>query len=98
MKNKVLRVLTTILGIIAILCIAFMTMIAAALSGDGSFYTPFAIVLGVALILWLLLWAFSEFYAITTNTENPNVEKFIDWILSPQGQALVEKTGYVPIK
>ena len=39
----------------------------------------------------------SEFYAITTTTKNPNVEKFIEWILSPQGQYLVEKTGYTSI-
>ena len=38
-----------------------------------------------------------QFYAITTNTENENVNKFIEWILSEQGQYLVEKTGYVPI-
>jgi phosphate transport system substrate-binding protein len=37
------------------------------------------------------------FYAITTNTENENVSKFIEWILSEQGQYLVAKTGYVPI-
>ncbi|MDR1840277.1 MAG: substrate-binding domain-containing protein [Treponema sp.] len=38
------------------------------------------------------------FYAITTNTKNYNVEDFINWMLSEQGQYLVEKTGYVPIK
>ncbi|WP_153731055.1 PstS family phosphate ABC transporter substrate-binding protein [Sporosarcina obsidiansis] len=40
----------------------------------------------------------SEFYAITAGTDNPNVEKFIEWIVSPQGQKLVEKVGYVPVK
>jgi len=39
-----------------------------------------------------------EFFAITINTENENIEIFINWILSEQGQYLVEKTGYVPIK
>lgn len=39
----------------------------------------------------------AEFYAITAGTDNPNVERFIEWILSEQGQALVEKTGYVPV-
>lgn len=39
-----------------------------------------------------------DFYAITTDTKNENVEKFIKWILSPQGQYLVEKTGYTSIK
>lgn len=39
----------------------------------------------------------SEFYIVTAGTENPNVEKLIDWILSPQGQQLIEKAGYIPI-
>jgi phosphate transport system substrate-binding protein len=38
-----------------------------------------------------------EFYAITANSENPNIEAFLQWILSPQGQYLVQKTGYTPI-
>ena len=40
----------------------------------------------------------SEFYAVTAGTENPNVHAFIDWIVSPEGQALVEKVGYVPVE
>lgn len=40
----------------------------------------------------------SEFYIVTAGTENPNVEKFIEWIVSSQGQELVEKVGYVPVK
>ncbi|WP_036660302.1 extracellular solute-binding protein [Paenisporosarcina sp. FSL H8-0542] len=40
----------------------------------------------------------AEFYAITAGTNNPNTQDFIDWILSDEGQELVEKTGYVPIK
>ncbi|MFV0418587.1 MAG: substrate-binding domain-containing protein [Dysgonomonas sp.] len=39
-----------------------------------------------------------DFYAITTDTQNENVEKLIEWILSPQGQYLVEKTGYTSIR
>lgn len=39
----------------------------------------------------------SEFYIVTTNTDNPHVDELIEWILSSQGQELVEKTGYVPI-
>ncbi len=39
----------------------------------------------------------SEFYAVTAGTKNPNVDKLIDWILSEQGQQLIEKTGYTPI-
>ncbi|MFC4410405.1 PstS family phosphate ABC transporter substrate-binding protein [Chungangia koreensis] len=38
-----------------------------------------------------------EFYAITAGSNNPHLQDFIDWILSPQGQEIVEKTGYVPI-
>jgi len=38
------------------------------------------------------------FYAITTNTKNENVGKFIEWILSDQGQFLVKETGYVPLR
>lgn len=40
----------------------------------------------------------SEFYIVTAGSDNPNVEKFIAWILSPQGQELIEKTGYVSLK
>nr|WP_269135867.1 substrate-binding domain-containing protein [Sporosarcina cyprini] len=38
-----------------------------------------------------------ELYAITARSDNPNVDAFIDWILSDEGQELVEKTGYVGI-
>ncbi|GKW46327.1 PstS family phosphate ABC transporter substrate-binding protein [Planococcus sp. NCCP-2050] len=40
----------------------------------------------------------SEFYAITAGSENPNVEPFLEWILSDEGQKLVEDTGFVPVK
>lgn len=40
----------------------------------------------------------SPFYAVTrTDNENPNVNALIKWILSPQGQYLIEETGYVGI-
>lgn len=39
-----------------------------------------------------------DFYAITLGEPKPNVKILIDWILSEQGQKLVEKTGYVPIE
>ena len=39
----------------------------------------------------------AEFYAVTAGTENPNAEIFIEWILSEQGQYLVDKTGYTPL-
>ena len=39
-----------------------------------------------------------EFYAITAGEPTGNLKTFIDWILSPQGQELIKKTGYTPIK
>lgn len=39
----------------------------------------------------------AEFFAVTAGTTNSHVESFIEWILSEQGQYLVEKTGYTPI-
>lgn len=43
-------------------------------------------------------YPFSDlFYAVTAGTDNPNVEPFIEWMQSRQGQELVEKTGYTPI-
>ena len=40
----------------------------------------------------------SEFYVITAGTANPNVQPFIDWMLSSEGQELVEQTGFVSVK
>lgn len=40
----------------------------------------------------------SEFYAVTAGSYNPNIEAFIDWIVSEEGQKLVERTGFVPIE
>ena len=41
----------------------------------------------------------ASLYAVTWKwNHNENVQRFLDWILSPEGQELVEKTGYVPIK
>lgn len=38
-------------------------------------------------------------YAVTTSgNTNPHVEQFINWMLSEQGQYIVEQTGYVPVK
>ncbi|GED69741.1 hypothetical protein BRE01_34430 [Brevibacillus reuszeri] len=39
----------------------------------------------------------AEFYAVTAGSKNPNVPHLIEWILSEQGQSLVEKTGYTPV-
>jgi phosphate transport system substrate-binding protein len=46
-------------------------------------------------------YPFSDsFYAIYIDdvNKNVNIEFFIEWILSEQGQELVEKTGYTPIR
>lgn len=39
----------------------------------------------------------TEFYAVTAGSTNPNIEPFLDWIQSAEGQELVEKTGYTPV-
>lgn len=39
----------------------------------------------------------SEFYAVTAGSDNPHIDDFIEWILSDEGQELVEKSGYVPV-
>ncbi|MGM0435967.1 MAG: PstS family phosphate ABC transporter substrate-binding protein [Bacillota bacterium] len=38
-----------------------------------------------------------SFYAITAGSDNANIDPFIDWMLSSEGQKLVEASGYVPI-
>jgi phosphate transport system substrate-binding protein len=40
-----------------------------------------------------------SFYAVTyEGNKNPNVKKFIDWVLSVEGQYIIEKTGYVSLE
>src|SRR3954451_22187146 len=39
-----------------------------------------------------------QFYAITAESDNPHIEAFINWMISEQGQDLVEGTGYVPVE
>ena len=39
----------------------------------------------------------SSFYAVTRSDANENTRALLDWIMSPQGQALIEKTGYSPV-
>lgn len=39
-----------------------------------------------------------NFYAVTNGQPQGNTKKLIDWILSPQGQKLIEKCGYTPLK
>lgn len=31
-------------------------------------------------------------------SKNPHIDEFLEWILSDQGQEIVEKTGYVSIR
>ena len=40
----------------------------------------------------------ANFYAVTRGEPEGNVRLFIEWVLSPQGQWIVEEAGYVPIK
>ncbi|TFD99938.1 PstS family phosphate ABC transporter substrate-binding protein [Jeotgalibacillus sp. R-1-5s-1] len=40
----------------------------------------------------------SEFYAITVGERTENETKLIDWIVSEEGQWIVEETGYVGVK
>lgn len=37
-----------------------------------------------------------DFYAVTNGEPDGNTKLLIDWILSPQGQEIIEKTGYTP--
>ncbi len=39
----------------------------------------------------------SDFYIVTMGNEAAHVQAFIDWILSEEGQRLVEQAGYVPV-
>lgn len=40
-----------------------------------------------------------QFYAVhLASNDNPEIEPFIEWMLSSQGQQLIEKTGYVPLE
>jgi phosphate transport system substrate-binding protein len=39
-----------------------------------------------------------EIYVVTAGTQNPNVRELIDWLLSEQGQELIEKVGYVGLR
>jgi len=40
----------------------------------------------------------ADFYAVTNGEPVGNVKLFIEWILSAQGQELIEKTGYVKLE
>lgn len=40
----------------------------------------------------------ANLYAVTAGHETPNTKKLIEWLLSTQGQRLIEKCGYVPVE
>ena len=40
----------------------------------------------------------SEFYAVTNGQPEGNIKELIDWILTDEGQSLIEQTGYAPLK
>ena len=40
----------------------------------------------------------SEFFAVTRTNADENTKKLLDWVLSNQGQELVKKTGYTPVR
>lgn len=40
----------------------------------------------------------SEFFAVTRSDADENTKKLLEWVVSEQGQELVEKTGYTPVK
>ncbi|MBE5039277.1 PstS family phosphate ABC transporter substrate-binding protein [Ructibacterium gallinarum] len=39
----------------------------------------------------------SEMYAVTAGGENPNLAALLEWMLSADGQKLLEETGYIPV-
>ena len=39
-----------------------------------------------------------SFYAVTRSDADENTLALLEWICGPQGQALVEKTGYTPLQ
>ncbi|MDA3873318.1 MAG: substrate-binding domain-containing protein [Kiritimatiellae bacterium] len=39
----------------------------------------------------------TNIYAATAGSHNPNVDRFLEWILSKQGQEIIQRTGYTPI-
>jgi len=40
----------------------------------------------------------ADFYAITNGEPHGNSKLLIDWMLSRQGQEIIEKTGYIPVR
>lgn len=40
----------------------------------------------------------ADFYAVTNGQPTGSVKALLDWILSEEGQYLIEQVGYVPIR
>lgn len=40
----------------------------------------------------------SEFFAVTRSDADESTKKLLEWVVSNQGQELVEKTGYTPVR
>ncbi|MDR1875527.1 MAG: substrate-binding domain-containing protein [Synergistaceae bacterium] len=40
----------------------------------------------------------ADVFAVTAGTKNPHVGELIEWLISPQGQELIEKVGYVGLR
>ena len=41
---------------------------------------------------------FTDWFDYFKSMNNKNLDMLIEWILSDEGQEVVEKTGYVPVK
>ncbi|MBN9104887.1 MAG: substrate-binding domain-containing protein [Propionibacteriaceae bacterium] len=39
-----------------------------------------------------------DVYAVTAGTTNPNAKKLVDWVVSDEGQSLIEQVGYVGLR
>ena len=40
----------------------------------------------------------SNFYAVyDKNNDNPNIQPLIEWLLSEEGQRIIDETGYIPL-
>ena len=39
-----------------------------------------------------------DVYAVTADNPDENTQKFVDWMLTEEGQKLVKDMGYVPVK
>ena len=40
----------------------------------------------------------TKFFAVTAGSPNPNIQPFIDWMTSAEGQFLVDQSGYIPLR